>query len=155
MSIVFRAEQFEPRRVRLTQSGRTRVYTLYCVLGLLAAVQIWAMTKAVQGGVFHWAMLIAPAFVLLGFFMIRSLLSNEHELLLTGKLATGRVIETASSPKGAMITFEYQDASGKRQSRTARDPSNALKTEDSVPVFYDPERPGRCAITPGSFYELE
>lgn len=154
MTTVFRAEQFEPRRVRLTKAGRTRVYTLYSVLGLLAAVQIWALTKAMHEKIFHWAMLPAPLFVLLGFFMIRSLLSNERELLLTGKLGTGRVTEIASSPKGAMITFEYQ-ASGKRQSRTARDATDRLKAEDPVPVFYDPQRPGRCAITPGSFYELE
>lgn len=155
MATVFRAAQFEPRRIRLTQTGRTRVYTLCAVLALLALVQLWAMGKAFAGGIFHWAMLVAPAFVLFALFMVYTLLKNERELLLTGSLTTGRIIETAASPKGAMVTFEYQDANGKRQSRTARDASNQLKSEDTVPVFYDPERPGRCAISPGSFYELE
>lgn len=155
MAIVFRAEQFEPRRVRLTTNGRNRVATLYGVLGLLALVQLWALTRALQGGVFRWAMLIAPLFVVFGFLMIRTLLKNERELLLTGTLATGRVTECAPSPKGAMISFDFEDAAGRRQTRTSRDTSNALKQHDAVPVFYDPERPGRCVITPGSFYELE
>jgi hypothetical protein len=155
MSTRFRPEQFEPRRVRLTRAGRTRVRTLFTLLGLLAAVQAWAIIGAWRHGILRPMMFVAPAFILFGFLLIRNLLSNERELLLTGKLATGRVIENASSPKGAMITFEYQDAGGHRHSRTARDMSGTLRPEDSVPVFYDGERPARCVITPGSFYELE
>ena len=154
MATVFRPEQFEPRLVRLTASGRTRVATLYGILGLLALVQVWALGRAYAAGIFRWAMLIAPAVVLLGLWMVRTLLNTERELLLTGQLTTGRVIECAKSPKGAMVTFEYSDAAGMRHTRTSRDTSDSLKNEDRLPVFFDAQQPGRCAITPGSFYEL-
>lgn len=154
MTVTYRDEQFEPRRVRLTASGRTRVTTLFAVLGIIALFQGVALTRAFQAHYHSPLVFIAPAVVLFGFWMVRTLLNTERELLITGKLTTGHVIEASKSPKGAMVTFEYSDQSASRHTRTSRDTTDALKLDDPVPVFYDPERPGRCAITPGSFYEL-
>ena len=154
MSVTYRDEQFEPRRVRLTATGRSRVTTLFAILGILAVVQGWALSRAYSAGGFRPAMLIAPVIVLFALWMVRTLLVTERDLLLTGALTTGHVTEVAKSPKGAMVTFKYSDASGTLHKRTARDTSDALRLDDPVPVFYDRSAPGRCAITPGSFYEL-
>jgi hypothetical protein len=150
----YRLEPSETRRVRFTAAGRNRVGVLYGVLSILALMQAWAISRAISNAIFGPKFLIPPLFVLFGAFMIRSLMSNERELLQTGSVATGRVTEVANSPKGNMVSFVYQDTAGAAHERTARDITGRLTMEDAVTVFYDPKRPGRSVINPGNFYEV-
>lgn len=142
------------RTVRLTSAGRTRVTTLYVILGLLGAAQIWAISNYWRAVGFRTAMIIPPAILAFAAFIIYSVMANERELLRSGASTQGRVIQASPSPKGAIVTFEYFALDGSRHERTARDTSSKLTEGDAVEVLYDPQKPGRCVLTPGSFYEI-
>jgi hypothetical protein len=143
-----------PRHVRLHRTGRARLNMLYGVLAFLAVVQAWAVTASWRTNGFHSMMIIGPVILVFGMFLVRSVVTNERELLLTGAVAIGRITEVVTTPKGAMVTFRYQDEQGSWHERTARDTTARLGEGDEAPVFYDPERPGRCSLMPGSFFEL-
>ncbi len=142
------------RPVRLTSAGRTRLITLYVILGLLGIAQIWAIANYWRAVGFRAAMIVPPAILAFAAFIIYSVMGNERDLLRSGASTHGRVTQASPSPKGAIVTFEYFALDGSRHERTARDTSSKLAEGDTVEVLYDPQKPGRCVLTPGSFYEI-
>lgn len=150
-----------PRPVRLAQRGRFSAAVTIVIVLVLEAVFVvhlyfaWIAagtlaTLPERHGVATGLLLLLPL-VLVGqrYGMVR-----QRELIAHGELAIAKVIRQWRSQNNYSIQYEFKDASGKTFQNTSSDYTHSLYEGMTVPVFYDPGRPGRQVAQCAAFYEV-
>jgi hypothetical protein len=153
------AEMPRPRRVRMSQRGKT--IAVIVSAALLASLGVFVTGMLVQPAArqnapppqfLTFALPIVLVLILVPL-MLRAILLQQR-LLSEGELAIARVTKRWMSRNGPNIRYEFTTPLGEHFSRHASDASRQLNVGMSVPIFYDSQSPKEQLALCASFYEL-
>jgi hypothetical protein len=149
-----------PRPVRMSSRGKSTSALVAVVLTVsmtLFFAGLIAQTKAagVNVGPAQYAKYALPIVFILGIvpFMLVTI-TRQKPLIAEGEIAMARVTERRLARHGRTIRYQFTTPLGEHFSRKASDGSGQLSAGMNVPIFYDPQNPGKQLALCASFYEV-
>lgn len=150
-----------PRPVQLSRRGK-RLLTLLLTFALgMEAFLLWSLygvwqrpsvspnSRGIEILLISFMVLVAA----LPFFVRRGIM-RDKELMENGTLVIGSITTQKNVKNASLITYEFQDASGRTLTGSGNDLSRSFYPEMSVPVFYGRENPKRNLAACASFFEI-
>jgi len=150
-----------PRPVRLGARGKIMLTVVLLVVFFLDAFLIWSLygvwyaTRSFAD--FHGPQIFLACLTVLiacvPFFVRRGMVRHQN-LMENGAVAMARVTGQRTLKSNSIITYEFEDATGKIISESGPDLTRSLYEGMTVPVFYDAQHPKRQVTACASFFEI-
>jgi hypothetical protein len=150
-----------PRRLRMTPRGKFNlsliliIVLVFLSIMLVALYEAWSLTHSFAGfRVREWGMAAFTAVLLLMLLSQWHTQARERDLLRTGEVVGGKVLQKWSGRGASSISYEFQDASGHMHRGAGMDYTGKLEDGMIVPVFYDRRNPRRQAAACATYHEV-
>jgi hypothetical protein len=150
-----------PREVRMARRGVFNlsvillVVLLFVTIMMVRLVRAWVVLHSLaKFETREWGMVGFTAFLLLVLLSQWRRMARERDLLESGQIALGRVVQNWPSRNNSTITYEFQDAAGRNHRAADTDYTRRLEQGMTVPVFYDRDRPKRRVAACATFHEV-
>ena len=150
-----------PRPVRLGARGKIMLTVVLLVVFFLDAFlirslyEVWYETRSFAD--FHGPQIFLACLTVLiacAPFFVRRRMIRHKNLMEDGAVAIARVTGQRNLKSNSIITYEFEDASGKTISESGPDLTRSFYPGMTVPVFYDAQNPKRQVAACASFFEI-